>query len=374
MKIKKLGGRKNKKNVEIQALMTHKQLVLMKFRRHKLAHCALYVLIILYILCIFSDFFSPYSPTKTFTEYSAMPPQRIHLYDSETSSFLGPFVYGVKQVRNPETFKLEYEVDKSQIIKLNFFCKGDSYSFLGLDLDLHLFGSDDGPVFLFGTDATGRDLFSRILIGGRLSLSVGLVGVFLSMLLGLAIGGLAGYYGGKVDSILMRLVDLFMSLPTIPLWMGLAAAVPREWGTVQTYFAITIILSFFGWTNIARTVRGKFLSTREEDFVLASRLSGGSDQHIIWSHLVPSFISYIIVSLTLSIPGMIIGETTLSFLGLGLQPPAVSWGVLLQNAQNFRTIATMPWLLIPAIFVIIAVLAFNFVGDGLRDAADPYSN
>lgn len=357
-----------------QVLMTHNQLILQKFKSHKLAHVAMYLLIFLYVICIFSDFFTPYSPTTSFVELAAMPPQILHLVDSETGEFIGPFVYGMKTQRNPETFKLEYAPDKSRIIPLQFFCHGEEYSFLGLTLDIHLFGSDQGTVCLFGTDATGRDLFSRTLNGGRLSLSVGLVGVFLSMLLGLLLGGIAGFYGGVVDSIIMRVVDLFMSLPTTPLWMGLAAAVPKDWSTTQTYFAITIILSFFGWTNIARVVRGKFLSTREEDFVLASKLSGASDQHIIWSHLIPSFISYIIVSLTLSIPGMIIGETTLSFLGLGLQSPAVSWGVLLQSAQNFRSIITMPWLLIPSIFVIITVLAFNFVGDGLRDAADPYTN
>lgn len=365
---------RHKKEKTGQVLMTHNQLILQKFKSHKLAHVALYILIFLYVICIFSDFITPYSPTTSFPELAAMPPQTLHLVDKETGQFVGPFVYGVTTQRNLETFGLEYKEDRSQIIPLQFFYRGESYSFLGISMNLHLFGSDKGQICLFGTDSMGRDLFSRTLNGGRLSLSVGLVGVFLSMLFGLLLGGIAGFYGGIVDSVIMRIVDLFMSLPTTPLWMGLAAAVPREWGTTQTYFAITIILSFFGWTNIARVVRGKFLSTREEDFVLASRLCGASDQHIIWSHLIPSFISYIIVSLTLSIPGMIIGETTLSFLGLGLQAPAVSWGVLLQSAQNFRSIITMPWLLIPSIFVIITVLSFNFVGDGLRDAADPYSN
>lgn len=365
---------KRKYDGDTQSLMTHRQLVLAKFKRHKLAMAALVLLILMYLLCIFSDFFAPYGPSERFTDYSAMPPQSLHIYDSNTGRFVGPFVYGVKSVRDPETFQKIYEEDREVILKIRLLQRGEPYKLLGfIETDVHLFGVEEGTVCLMGTDSMGRDLFSRILNGGRLSLSIGLVGVFLSMLFGLLLGGIAGFYGGRIDSCIMRVVDLFMSLPTIPLWMGLAAAVPRDWSTTQTYFAITIILSFFGWTNIARVVRGKFLSLREEDYVLAARLGGATDFYVIRSHLIPSFISYIIVSLTLSIPGMIIGETTLSFLGLGLQAPAVSWGVLLREAQNFRSIATMPWLLLPSIFVILTVLSFNFIGDGLRDAADPYS-
>jgi len=364
---------KKKQNSNAKSIMTHKQLVLRKFIKHRLAMIAMFVMVLLYILCIFSDFFSPYQPTTRFSELSAMPPQPLRLYNKETGKIEGLFVYGIKTARNPVTFEKEYEVDTSNVIRVKFFHRGDEYKLFGLfQTDIHLFGSDEGHIFLFGTDSLGRDIFSRTLYGGRLSLSIGLVGVFLSMIIGLLLGGIAGYYGGKIDNFIMRVVDLFMSLPTIPLWMGLAAAVPRDWSTVQTYFAITIILSFFGWTNIARVVRGKFLSLREEDFILSARLAGASDAYIITTHLIPSFMSYIIVSLTLSIPGMILGETTLSFLGLGLQPPAVSWGVMLKDAQNFRSIATMPWLLIPGVFVIITVLSFNFIGDGLRDAADPY--
>lgn len=363
---------KRKFDSSAQSMMTHRQLVLMKFRKHRMAMAALIILAMLYLICIFSDFFAPYGPTDRFTELASMPPQKIHLYDK--GEFVGPFVYGVTYSRDPQTFQKVYEEDKETVHRIRLFCHGADYKLLGLfETDIHLFGVEEGNICLMGTDSMGRDLLSRILNGGRLSLSVGLVGVVLSMLFGLLLGGIAGFYGGKIDSCIMRVVDLFMSLPTIPLWMGLAAAVPRDWSTIRTYFAITIILSFFGWTNIARVVRGKFLSLREEDYVLAARLSGASDFYVIRSHLIPSFISYIIVSLTLSIPGMIIGETTLSFLGLGLQAPAVSWGVLLKDAQNFRSIATMPWLLLPSIFVIITVLAFNFVGDGLRDAADPYS-
>lgn len=366
---------KRKYDRDIQSLMTHRQLVLTKFKRHKLAMGALVCLILMYMLCIFSDFFAPYAPNERFTEYSSMPPQKLHLFEEGSGKWVGPFVYGVKSARNPETLQKIYEEDRDKILKVDFFHRGEPYKLFGfIKTDIHLAGVEGGTLCLMGTDAMGRDLFSRILNGGRLSLSIGLVGVFLSMLFGLLLGGIAGFYGGMVDSCIMRVVDLFMSLPTIPLWMGLAAAVPRDWTTTQTYFAITIILSFFGWTNIARVVRGKFLSLREEDYVLAARLAGASDFYVICSHLIPSFISYIIVSLTLSIPGMIIGETTLSFLGLGLQAPAVSWGVLLRDAQNFRSIATMPWLLLPSIFVVITVLSFNFIGDGLRDAADPYSN
>ncbi len=360
-----------KMDTDAQSLMTHKQLVIRKFKRHKLAMCSLVVLILLYMVCMFSDFFAPYGANTRFSKSAAMPPQSVHWFDD--GKLIGPFVYGVKTERNMTTLEKMYMEDKEQIHRIRFFTHGDTYRFLGLfEMDIHLFGVEENIVCLFGTDSMGHDVFSRTLNGGRLSLSIGLIGVFMSMLFGLALGGFAGYYGGRVDAIIMRVVDLFMSLPTIPLWLGLAAAVPRTWSTIQTYFAITIILSFFGWTNIARVVRGKFLSLREEDFVLASRLSGSSDVHIIVSHMIPSFISYIIVSLTLSIPGMIIGETTLSFLGLGLQPPAVSWGVLLKDAQNFRSISGMPWLLLPGVFVILTVLAFNFIGDGLRDAADPY--
>lgn len=360
-------------DTDTQSLLTHKQLVIRKFKKHKLAMFSLAVLVLLYMLCVFSDFVSPYGPTTRFSASAGMPPQSVHLFHE--GKLIGPFVYGVTTGRDPTTLAKTYAEDRDEINRIRFFTRGEEYRVLGLfALDLHLFGVDEGTVCLFGTDSMGRDVFSRTLNGGRLSLSIGLIGVFLSMLLGLTLGGIAGYYGGRVDAVIMRTVDLFMSLPTIPLWLGLAAAVPRTWSTVQTYFAITIILSFFGWTNIARVVRGKFLSLREEDFVLAARLSGATDARIIVSHMIPSFISYIIVSLTLSIPSMIIGETTLSFLGLGLQAPAVSWGVLLRDAQNFRSISGMPWLLYPGLFVILTVLAFNFIGDGLRDAADPYSH
>lgn len=234
------------------------------------------------------------------------------------------------------------------------------------------FGVEEGTIFLFGTDRLGRDVFSRILYGARISTTIGLVGVFLSMVLGIIIGGISGYYGGKIDNFIQRTIEFLISIPTIPLWMALSAALPRYWSQIKVYFAITVILSLIGWTGLARVVRSKFLSLKDEDFVVAARLAGASEWRIIFKHMLPSLTSHLIASATLAIPGMILGETGLSFLGLGLRPPAISWGVLLQEAQNIRTVALYPWLLIPGLFVIVTVLCFNFVGDGLRDAADPY--
>lgn len=356
-----------------KVMLTHKQLVMKKFRKHKLAQISLIVLAVLYVVCLGADFFAPYNGTTRYSSYASMQPTKVHLFHE--GKFVGPFVYGIKSERNMITLAKEFVEDTEQIYRVKFFTKGEEYEVLGMKMSLRLFGTEEGGLLcLFGTDSLGRDVFSRTLYGGRLSLTIGLVGVFISLIIGITLGSIAGYYGGHADAIIMRIVDLFMSLPTTPLWLGLAAAVPTNWSVVKMYFTMSIILSFFGWTSIARTVRGKFLSLREEDFVLASRLAGATDKHIITSHMIPSFVSYIIVSLTLSIPRMIIGETTLSFLGLGLQPPAISWGVLLKDAQNFRSISGSPWLLLPGIFVILTVLAFNFVGDGLRDAADPYGN
>ncbi|NLG83752.1 MAG: ABC transporter permease, partial [Firmicutes bacterium] len=275
---------------------------------------------------------------------------------------------------DPETWRFLFTEDKSKEYSLCFFVRGHNYKFLGLiPTNLHLFGVEDGgTVFLFGTDDMGRDVFSRTICGARVSLFVGLVGVALSFVLGIVIGGISGYFGGKTDLIIQRVIEFLISIPTIPIWMALSAALPPHWSPVKVFFGISIILSFVGWCGIARVVRGKFLELREEDFVTAARLAGATDATIIFRHLVPSFMSYLIVQLTLSIPGMILAETALSFLGLGIRPPAVSWGTLLKGAQNISAIALYPWLLIPAIFVIATVLAFNFLGDGLRDAADPY--
>jgi len=349
------------------------QLMWRKFRKHQLAMAAAPILGFLYFLAIFCEFIAPYNPLTRFPVYLNAPPQRIHFFDEDKSFQLRPFVYGLRKEINPETFRRTFTVDKSRKYPIYFLMRGESYKLWNLfRSDLHLFGTEDSPIFLFGTEKLGRDLFSRTIYASRISLSIGLVGVFLSLILGTMLGGIAGYFGGVADSVIMRAVDLLVSIPTIPLWMGLAAAVPRDWSIIKTYFAITIVLSIVGWAGLARVVRGKLLSLREEDFAMAAKISGATNARIITRHLVPSFLSYLIVSLTLGIPGMILGETALSFVGLGMQPPAVSWGTLLQDAQHARSVAHHPWLLIPCLFVIVTVLTFNFLGDGMRDAADPY--
>ncbi|ACK42978.1 MULTISPECIES: ABC transporter permease [Dictyoglomus] len=345
-----------------------------RFRRNKLAIAGLVVLVIFYIIAAFCEFFAPYDPYKYDVRYVLAPPQRIHFVD-EHGFHLRPFVYAYKMDIDPNTLRRIYSEDKTRKYPIKFFVRGHEYKLLGLfKTDIHLFGVEgDGHIFLFGTDSLGRDVFSRVIYGTRISTTVGLVGIFLSFLFGIIIGGISGYYGGPFDIIIQRIIEILRSIPTLPLWMALSAAVPANWSPVKVYFAISIILSFIGWTGLAREVRSKFLSLREEDFVTAAKLAGASEGRIIFRHLLPSFLSHIIASLTLSIPGMIIGETSLSFLGLGIRPPAISWGVLIQDAQNFRTVALAPWLLLPVVFVILVVLSFNFVGDGLRDAADPYA-
>jgi len=296
---------------------------------------------------------------------------KIHIYD-KANGLQRPFVYGTSTSRDPVTARLLYAPDPTHIYPIRFFVRGDPYELWGLfSSDVHLFGADI-PVFLAGTDKLGRCVLSRIFYGSRISLSVGLIGVFFSFVVGLLLGGVSGYFGGVVDEAVQRVIDVLISMPTIPLWMALAAALPQDWPQLRMYFAITIILSIFGWTSLARVVRGKILSLREEDFTVAARLYGTSEWRIITRHLLPAFASYIIVRLTMAIPGMILGETSLSFLGLGLRPPVISWGVMLGEAQNVMAVAHMPWVLWPSAFVIASVLMFNFLGDGLRDAADPY--
>jgi len=355
--------------------MTHGQLVMRRFRKPRLAVVSLVVLAVFYMLAIFCEFFAPYDASERFPTAPTAPPQQVRFVDADGGFHLQPFVYGYSKERDKVTYRAIYVPDPQKPAPIEFFVHGAPYSFFGLlQSDVHFFGSSRGQVFLFGTDALGRDIFSRTLYGARISMTIGLVGVALSLVLGILLGGVAGYFGGLVDTVVMRIVDLFISIPTLPLWMGLAAAVPRDWSVTQTYFAMTLILSLFGWTHLARVIRGKFLSLRDEDYVLAAKLAGGGEAYVIVRHLVPAFTSYIIVSLTLAIPNMILGETVLSFLGLGLQPPAVSWGTLLQDAQNVQAIAQSPWFLLPALPVILTVLAFNFLGDGLRDAADPHSH
>ncbi len=348
-----------------------------RFRRHRMAVVSAVVLAVFYFVAIFCEFVAPYNPEQFFIKYKMAPPTRIHLRDAEGKWHL-PFVYRIERSRDEQTMRSLFVEDTSTRYPLRFFVRGDEYKLLGLfKTNIHLFGltvsRDEQGIFLLGADRMGRDLFSRLCYGARLSLSIGLVGVFLSLILGVILGGLSGYYGGTLDVIIQRVIELIRTIPSIPLWMALSAALPPDWPVVRVYFGITVILSLIGWTWMARVVRGRFLALREEDFVLAARLVGSSEMRIILRHMVPSFLSYIIASLTIAIPNMILGETGLSFIGLGLRPPAISWGVLLQEAQNVRSLALCPWVLTPALAVIIAVLAFNFVGDGLRDAADPYA-
>lgn len=350
------------------------RLVWWRFRRHKIAQAAVVVLILLYLTAAFSEFFSPYGKMQRFEHYGESPPSSIHVMDD--GDFVGPYVYGRKRELSMKTFHYQYVEDKSKRYPIEFFGHGTSYELWGLfESDIHLFttGKNAPPVFVFGADRLGRDLFSRIIFGGRISLTIGFIGVFIGFILGVAAGAISGYFGGLIDTIIQRVIEFVLALPTIPLWMALSAALPRDWSVVKTYFFITLILSLMSWATLAREVRGKLLALREEDFVTSAQIIGASRARIMFMHLIPNFTSHLTVTLTIAIPTMILGETALSFLGLGMQPPAVSWGVLLEDAQNVVAVAQYPWQLIPALFVVVTVLAFNFVGDGLRDAADPYT-
>jgi len=348
------------------------QLMWRKFRKHKLAILGGTILAIFYIMLIFCEVFSTQNIFRRNVEYIYCPPQRIHFFDEKGFHFR-PFVYGVKRTSDPVTWQRIYVADKTKKYPIYFFIRHDKYKFWNLfTTDIRLFGVKEGIICLFGTDALGRDLFSRNLYATRISLSIGLVGVALSFSLGCILGGISGYFGGATDTIVQRTIEFLISIPTIPLWMALSAALPADWSPIKVYFGITVILSIVGWCGLARVVRGKLMSLKEEDFIMAAKVAGVTSGRMITRHLLPSFLSYLIVSLTLTVPYMILAETALSFLGLGIRPPVVSWGVLLQDAQNFRTISLHPWLLLPGLFVVIVVLAFNFLGDGLRDAADPY--
>ena len=351
------------------------QLIFRRFRKHKLAIVGGVILGAFYVIMgLFCEFFAPSGTLNRYKEYTFCPPQRIRFIDEYKKFHIRPFVYGLKPGRHPETFKKIYTEDKSVRYPIRLFVRGYEYKLWGIfKANLHFIGvKDPGVLFLFGTDSLGRDLFSRTMYAARVSLSVGLVGVALSFILGCLLGGISGYYGGPVDTIIQRIIEFLVSIPVIPLWMALAAAVPIEWPPLRVYFGITIILSIVGWCGLARVVRGKLIAAREEEFVVSAKVSNVPVGAIIGHHLLPSFMSYLIVNLTLAIPTMILGETALSFLGLGIRTPSVSWGVLLKDAQNVKAVSMHPWLLIPAAFVIITVLAFNLLGDGLRDAADPY--
>jgi peptide/nickel transport system permease protein len=355
------------------SVATQWQLVWWRFRKHKLAVVSAGVLIIFYFVVAFADFLAYADPIASEAQRGLIPPQSIHLSSG------GLWVDALVGTRDPQTFKRVYVADPSQPVPVQFFVHGFPYKLLGfIPLDVHLLGVDgegktpENSLFLLGTDVQGRDLWSRLMYGTQVSLLIGLISVALSLFLGVLLGGLAGYFGGLVDTLVMRLVEILRSIPTIPLWMGVAAALPREWDIVRVFFVMTIIFALVQWTELARVVRGRFLSLREEDFVMAAELAGCGRMRIIFRHMVPSFLSHIIAATTLALPSIIIFETSLSFLGLGLRPPAISWGVMLQQASNVQTLAISPWLLLPAVPVIVAILAFNFLGDGLRDAADPY--
>jgi len=343
-----------------------------RLKRHKLAVAAGTILLVMYASILFTEILAPYNLHSRDVSNIFAPPQAVHLFHE--GSLVGPFVYGQRFELNLETLQRNYVTDTSDVQKLQFFCRGDAYTFWGLfEADFHLVcPADGGTLFLLGTDRLGRDMASRLLYGARVSLTVGLIGILISFLLGITIGGMAGYFGGWVDNVVQRVIEIFRSLPELPLWMALSAALPVTWSPILVYFGITIILGLLDWPGLARAVRSKLLALREEDYCSAARLMGARPSRIIGRHLLPNFMSHLIASATLSIPSMILGETALSFLGLGLRPPVTSWGVLLTEAQNIEAVALYPWLLMPVVPVIITVLAFNFLGDGLRDAADPY--
>ena len=355
------------------------QLIWWRYRRHRVAVFSTFVVLIFYLIAVFSEFVAPYDPEAKFVKYKLHPPTPIHIVDAD-GNWRMPFIYQTVRERDPETFRNTYHEDTAIRHPIRLFPKGEPYELWGeLSITTKLFGLDvlqeEQGFFLLGTDRLGRDMFSRVSYGARLSLSIGLIGVIISLVLGILLGGLSGYYGGVIDNIIQRIIEFLRSIPSIPLWMGLSAALPPSWPILYVYFSITVILSLIGWTGMARVVRGKFLQLREEEFVMAARFAGSNEMRIILRHMLPSFLSHIIAAMSLSIPTMILSETALSFLGLGLRPPAISWGVLLKEAQNISAVAIAPWTMIaPAIMVVIAVTAFNFMGDGMRDAADPYAS
>lgn len=355
------------------------QLIWWRFRRHKLALISGGIVLLIYFVAVFCEFLAPYAPDYYQSRYPFAPPQALHLFaaDEDGGFSFRPHVNGYSTTTDPDSFKRTFVVDETKVHPVGLFVHGAPYRLLGvIPTDIHLLGPVNGtdPMYLFGADRLGRDVLSRTIYGTRISMSIGLVGVILSLCLGVVLGGVSGFFGGAIDTVIQRIIEFLQSIPVIPLWMGLAAAIPQDWSPIQVYFAITVILSLIGWTSLAREVRGKFLGLKSDDFIISARLDGSSELHIIFRHMVPSFMSHIVASMTLAIPAMILAETALSFLGIGLRPPVVSWGVLLQEAQNVRAVATAPWLFLPGAAIVIAVLSMNFLGDGLIDAADPYGN
>lgn len=350
------------------------ELMLVKFRKHRLAMISFWLLVVMYLIAILADFVAPYSPLTRFGDLVYATPNTVHIRD-EQGKYHMPFVYPRVSKLDEKTYIYSFTDDTSQRLPIRMFVKGEPYKLWGfVPGNIHLFGIEsETPLFILGSDKLGRDLLSRIVYASRVSLFIGFGGVIISFFLGILLGGISGFFGGIADLLIQRLIEFIMSIPQIPLWMALSAAIPQEWSGIHKFLAITLILSLVGWTGLARVVRGKIISLREEDYVTAAKISSASDMAIIFRHLLPGFTSYLIVHITISIPGMILGETTLSFLGLGINPPNVSWGSLLQQAQDVTVIGYYPWLLYPCAAIILAVVLFNFLGDGLRDAADPYS-